>query len=513
VAAFAAALIAGSSVRATRSREPHTGLSAAATPATAAAVRWKVTAQRISPAARDTTPVAITGVTVIDVARGRRVPGQTVVIRGTRVAGVGTRVTVPRGARLVDGRGKFLIPGLWDMHVHVLMAGPRLSLLPLYVANGVTRVRDMGGTIPLDEQRAVRRALEAGERVGPVVAAAPGPILTAPGGPRDRLTGGMRLGPTLNVSVATAADARRVVDSLHAAGADFIKLTFPPREAYIAAVDQAHARRIPLVGHVPASVTPREAVDAGQRSIEHMGRLPAFCGDSAVAALRAVQAADTVTQQTIRRLLGGCVAPDDSGAASLGAAAARRGTWVDPTLVQLRFHHAVLGDTAHVADALRHTPGWLRQYWTEDPFVLGTTPLSARAALLAWPGRLAFVGALHRAGVQLLAGTDSPSYPFSSPGFSLHDELALLVAAGLSPLEALRAATLNPARFLNATDSLGSVAPGKLADLVLLDADPLADIRNTTTIRAVMLNGRYLDRAALDDLLAHPERAVGTRSP
>src|SRR5215204_22456 len=180
VAAFTATLIAGSSVRATRSRELHTGLPAAATPAAAAAVRWKVTAQRTSPAAPDTTPVAITGVTVIDVARARRVRAQTAVTRGTRGAGVGTRVTVPRGARLVDGRGKILMPGLWDMHVHVLMAGPRLSLLPLYVANGVTRVRDMGGTMPLDEQRAVRRALEAGERVGPVVAAAPGPILTAP---------------------------------------------------------------------------------------------------------------------------------------------------------------------------------------------------------------------------------------------------------------------------------------------------------------------------------------------
>jgi imidazolonepropionase-like amidohydrolase len=436
-------------------------------------------------------PVAITGVTVIDVASGRRLPAQTVVVRGTRLAAVGpaARVRVPSGARVVDGRGKFLIPGLWDMHVHFMNTG--VTALPLLVANGVTGVREMGGY--LDSTRAWRARMAAGELVGPRIRSA-GPVLESPRyiarvRERDRLAGGS-LAPLLlpyRVALTDSAGAERAVDSLARLGVDFIKFrNTDTRGAYYGMLAAAKRRGLTVAGHPPppgvASLA--EASDAGQRSVEHLVLPPL---DDRPAAERA----------------------------ALYARFARNGTWYTPTLsVSVLAQgladsavRAALDDTLAGAAASRRryaAPSHVRWGRVQRDERAPDTTTPRRNAILrrAYASGLADVRGMRRAGVRLLAGTDAGAVGVY-PGFSLHEELALLVRdAGLTPREALWSATAGPARYFGLEREMGAIAAGMAADLVLLDRDPLADIGNTTSIRAVVADGRLLDRAALDALLA-----------
>jgi imidazolonepropionase-like amidohydrolase len=445
--------------------------------------------------------VAITGVTVIDVARGRRLPTQTVVLRGARLSAVGpaARVRVPAGARVVDGRGKFLIPGLWDMHVHFMNTG--VSALPLLVANGVTGVREMGGH--LDSTRAWRRRMDAGELVGPRVRTA-GPVLESPRyiarvRERDQRAGGGLAALLLPYRVAPtdSAGAERAVDSLAQLGVDFIKFrNTDTRGAYYGMLAAAKRRGLAVTGHPPppnvASLA--EASDAGQRSVEHL-MLPPL--DDRPAAERA----------------------------ALYARFARNGTWYTPTLsVSVLAQgladsavRAALDDTLALTGSPRRyaAPSLVRWWRTQLDERAADTTTARRNAVLrrAYASGLADVRGMRRAGVPLLAGTDAGAVGVY-PGFSLLEELALLVRdAGLTPREALWAATGGPARYFGLEREAGTVAVGMLADLVLLDADPLADIRNTSRIRAVVAAGRLFDRPALDALLADAARRAAEGAP
>jgi imidazolonepropionase-like amidohydrolase len=441
--------------------------------------------------------LVLTGVTVVDVREGRLVRSQTVVVKGNRIEAVmaaGAR-SIPADGRVIDARGKFLIPGLWDMHVHSAAAAARE--FPVYLANGVTGVRNMHATVDtaLALVRGIKRQLAAGTLVGPRFLAN-GPIVD---GPEPAQRG--------SVPVGTAAAARNAVDSLVAGGADFIKVYIRlPREAYFGIAEQAKRRRVPFVGHVPITVRAEEVADAGQRSIEHTHELDWSCstrGDS----IRAAFLADTApSRATYRHARSGLTATWSGGQCAAAIAAMKRnGTWFVPTLV---VGWAPLAADSVAADsaAIGVVPGTTLEWWWKEHGQM--PPEERRVAEAELRSGVALVGLLHEAGVPLLAGSDTGN-PFVIPGFSLHAELELLVRAGLSPLAALQTATVNPARFLEATDSLGTVEAGKLADLVLLDADPLADIRNAAKIRAVITNGRYLDRTALDLLLADARRAAG----
>lgn len=466
---------------------------------------------------RDTAPVAITGVTVIDVAVGRRLPAQTVVVRGRRIAlaGASARVAVPTHARVIDGRGKFLVPGLWDMHVHLFRnrmdaAGENTDdsevFFPAFVANGVTGVRDM--STDLADHAQIRRwaiARTAGTLVAPRII-----------GGSPLLSGQPPIQPN-GLVLTTAADARRVVDSLIDGGVGYLKVySGLTREVYFAIAAEARRRGVPFAGHVPASVTHAEASDAGQRSFEHLLNAPRNCSAELQDLENAPQRRDPA------------ISPDSAAAlervATLAALArfdvrscrplfdrfVRNRTWQVPTLTVLRLSYA-RADSATLADArLRYVSSQSMREWhaTSPSMARPMIPQERMLQLERYRVRQRILGAMHAAGVPILAGTDLHN-PYIYPGFSLHDELELLVESGLPPLAALRAATLNPALYFGATDSLGTVAPGKLADLVLLDADPLADIRNTRKIQAVVLDGRLLDRAALDALLVAAERAAG----
>ncbi|HXG95491.1 MAG TPA: amidohydrolase family protein [Gemmatimonadales bacterium] len=434
-------------------------------------------------------PLVIEHVAVIDVIAGRVQPDMTIEIRGRRIAAVsdGRHVRVPAGAILIEGRGRYLIPGLWDMHVHVSFPpGAAQIFLPLMVANGVLGARDMHSLLSIVVP--LKHAVASGSQIGPRLFVA-GPAVD---GPHSYL-------PAAQV-VRTSDEAREAVRQLKAGGVDFIKVySSLPRELYFAVDSEAKRVGLPFVGHVPYPVTAAEASDAGQRSMEHLTEVDV--GTSSEEGKIKSEEVEAMDQRRgsipdVNRLR----ATYDSGrAAALFERFRRNDTWQVPTLVVL--HNAgqsARGGRRTDDSLLTYIPKALREYWASLPPDVAAH-MGALDSIHA-----ALVGPMNRAGVPLLAGTDCPN-PYVYPGFSLHDELGLLVRAGLTPAEALRTATINPARFLGVTDSLGSVATGKVADLVLLEANPLDDIANTKRIRAVIRGGRLLDRAALNQLLARAE--------
>lgn len=437
-------------------------------------------------AAAQNATLFIQHVAVVDVTAGRVLPDMTVEIRGRTIAAVDSapRIRVTRGARIVDGRGKYLIPGLWDMHVHLSFpVGAAQIFLPLMVANGVLGARDMHSfLLPI---LSLKRAVASGTQIGPRLFVAG----TAVDGPNSYL-------PAARV-VRTPEEARTAVRELKAAGVDFIKVySSLPKDLYLAVASEAKNDGIPFVGHVPYLVTAAEASDVGQKSLEHLTEVDV--GTSSDEAAIKAEELEAMNQKH-----GYIPDPvrlkstfDSAKTAALFERFRRNDTWQVPTLVVF-YQEIQIADTSRRGNdsLLVYIPKMLRDYWRSLPVDIATKMVALGAV------HADLVGRLNRAGVQMLAGSDCPN-PFVYPGFSLHDELGLLVRSGLTPAEALRTATINPARFLGVTDSLGTVASGKVADLVLLDANPLTDIANTKRIRAVIQGGRLWNRGALDAMLA-----------
>jgi imidazolonepropionase-like amidohydrolase len=436
---------------------------------------------------------------VIDVVSGATYQDFTVLISGNRIsyAGPAAAARVPPNARLIDGREKFLIPGLWDMHVHAFVYEFSDFTGPLLIANGVTGAREMGYYI--DTTLRWKAEIAAGRQTGP------------------RLVAGVRVdGPVNHVGyiahVVTAEDGVRAVDTLArkkdgSPRADFIKVfSWIPRAAYYAIARESKKLGIPFAGHVPYSVSVVEASDAGQRSIEHEDDLSRACS-SQDSALRAL-AGDTATRrQQVKQIRDQAAilrrTYDAVKCGSVIARLARNHTWVTPTLVVYQSAvHAFDSASTH-PEWSKYVPGIVQGGWMRRARALAPADSMAARSYFSFER----TGDLNKAGVKLLAGTDTPQ-PFVYPGFSLHQELELLVRSGLTPLEALRTATYNPADFLGALDSLGTIARGKIADLDLLDANPLTDIRNTRRISAVVANGRVYDRTALNALLNHVQTAL-----
>ena len=429
--------------------------------------------------------LVITHVTVIDGTDSLPRLDQTVVIRGNRIIAVGPSASTaaPAGARVLRGRGKFLIPGLWDMHVHTVAPGGR-GVLGLYVANGVLGVRDMAGDWTQLTQW--RKEIAAGRLPGPRILAA-GPYIE--GGDV----------PIAHLLARTPHEARAAVDSLARLGVDLIKLHSQlSREVYFAAARAARARGLRVAGHVPRSITPEEASDSGVGSLEHLLQIPIPCTPAESLAL--------VPRFPIQRVLGQCTSRN---LAPLFARFVKNGTWIVPTLTA-GYEIAQWPRRDLPGDAYGHyLPDTLRKYVAQIFPMPDSVPPGADVTGRALYGkRIELVGIMHQAGVAILPGTDAPLRN-SPTGFGLHAELALFVRAGFTPFEALRSATWEPARYFGMLDSLGSVATGKVADLVLLTANPLDDIGNALRIDAVLANGRLFDAASRRALLkaaAQPPR-------
>ena len=456
--------------------------------------------------------VAIRGVTVVDVMDGSLLPGQTVLIAGNRIVAVGktAAVRIPHNAELVDAAGRYLIPGLWDMHVHSVQAvdtaNPSIAAqdwhLPLFLAYGVTGVRNMNdgtGDVTLELTNTIKRQLAEGSRRGPPRFLSAGPAVD----------GDPYLGMSKKVVVRNAAEARAAVEQLASNGADLIKVyENVSREAYFAILDEAKRREIPVDGHLPFRITPKETA-AGQRTVEHPEALAAGCASEADAErehfarlltnYNGPPASEKLLVMQIRHYRALYDSRDPAVCASAFEAYRHNGVAVTADL--LVYHHIVhaeqiLSDTAR----MRLVPKTIRRNW--ENLVKSKTNRELRAILRPIPAlELQNVRLANEAGVVLLAATDV-DIPLGVPGLSLHEELVRLVEAGLTPLAALQAATRNPARVLGLADSLGRIEVGKLADLVLLDANPLEDIRNTQKIRAVVADGQLYRRADLDQLLA-----------
>jgi hypothetical protein len=302
--------------------------------------------------------------------------------------------------------------------------------------------------------------------------------------------------------VKKPADARRTVDEIKAGGADFVKVyNRIPRDAYFAIADEAKQQHIPFEGHVPDAITAQEASAAGQRSIEHLTGIAQACSssqDSITAEMNHVQFFRNrlaLEAQAFRTL-------DQAKCQSLFAEFRANDTWQVPTLTVLRLW-GHLDDSKFLSDPrLAYIDRKFRDRWQEriQPQLHHWNFSQFELVRYLFKMDQHVVGAMFRAGVPMMAGTDAMN-PYCFPGFSLHDELALLVESGLTPLAALQAATVNPAKFLGRTEEMGTVEAGKAADLVLLGADPLADIHNTTQIQAVWLQGQFFDKAALDAML------------
>jgi imidazolonepropionase-like amidohydrolase len=454
--------------------------------------------------------LAIRGTTVVDVRDGSLVPGQTVLIQGNRIVAVGPveEVVVPGNAEILEAAATHLIPGLWDMHSHALgSTGAFAQLFKAVLANGVTGIRDPQPS-SRDLAAMIAPALLGGLMHGPIRLVVAGNMVD---GPNPAWPG--------SAVAATPERARAIVDSLVDAGAPFIKVyskLWPP--TYLAIAERARQRGIPFVGHVPSSVSAAAASDAGQRSIEHFTGVMLGCTsaeESALAQLNAWEAASSQGDSTVsenqafgQRAMAARSAPFDEGRCrDLLELFARNETWQVPTLVAAwAISHA--SDSAIASDTrTRYTPrDGVLSYWQGLLERIGA--VSNTLAMYERQQRIA--GMMEEHGVPLLIGTDMPNMPRVYPGFSVHDEMKLLVETGLSPLYVLQGATINPARFFGLTDSLGTVEEGKLADLVLLEGNPLEDVTNTQRIRAVVANGQLYRRshlaAMLEDLAAESAR-------
>jgi imidazolonepropionase-like amidohydrolase len=385
--------------------------------------------------------LALTHVTVIDCSGAPAEANSTVVIAQGHIAAVGSSdiIKVPAGARVIDASGKFVIPGLWDMHGHLTDASD--DAFPLLIMNGVTGVRDMGGDLAqLDRWRS---EIDSGLRVGPHIIRA-GPFVD---GPKE--------GVTNRLTVLTPEEARRAVRDLKAKGVDFIKVhnALPP-EAFFALMDEARKEHVPVAVHLPKNVSSAEASDAGVASLEHVETL------TENALWRKGATAKTIEQglDEIRGPIGH----------DLFQRFVKNGTWYVPTLIA-------------------YERGFV--LWSNDPE-------SVKPRLDVHERNIEVVRMMHKVGVAIMAGSDFSDWAMV-PGVDLHNELALLVEAGFSPMEALQAATLRPAMFLDKTDAYGTIQVGRAADLVLLDMNPLENISHTRKIRAVVLGGKFYPLASM----------------
>jgi imidazolonepropionase-like amidohydrolase len=431
-------------------------------------------------AAQQPRSLAIANATLIDGTGTALVRGVTVVIEGSRIREVrGPGEAPPRTDETVDATGKFLIPGLWDMHTHLTYAGDVTA--SLLVAHGVTAVRDLGGS--LDAIDWLRGRIESGELPGPRIFRA-GPLVDgSKPGVRDR------------VVVATADHGRAAAAFLAGRGVDVIKVhNGTPPAAYFALLGEARRRGLAVAGHIPYDVDPADAIAGGHQSVEHVVSL-------LEGPVRRKVAGGMPQEQAIAEFT-------DAEATRLARLMAARGTWFDPTLVTYWYRAHQWEVRASNDPREKLVTATLRAYWQTMP-PPKDTPETRRALADGFERFLSIARTMHREGVRFLVGTDL-AMPLTYPGSTVHEEMGWLVRAGLTPMEAIVAATRHGAEAMGRAD-LGTILPGKLADLVLLDADPLRDIANTQKIAAVVTNGRFLSRGALDALLDDVARQAPER--
>jgi imidazolonepropionase-like amidohydrolase len=426
----------------------------------------------------------VTHVTIIDTITGRTQPDTTVMIEGNRITGIALSNSItPKAGQIIDARGEYLIPGLWDMHTHVYFDSTAADgsdlVLPLFLANGITGIRDMGSK--LDQVLEARDAINAHGLLGPRMVVS-GPMLDGPKSTYKAV-----------IPIATPDDGRKAVDMLKSRGVDFIKVqSGVPRDAYFAIAEEAKKVGIPFEGHVPDAIRASEAVASGQVTFEHL--IGIFEASSP----------DEDKYLTGKKTVGMFLETyDPAREANIIQLLAKNHVWQCPTLYWERGQWLVDAiDYTKDPDLAYAAHSWVTTHWPAAQSsilkTLDTDPLAVREKFV--DHELDIVRKLHAANVPFIAGTDTPAGVDVIPGVSLHLELQRFVAAGFTPLEALQTATLNPADFYNRRSDYGTVEIGRIADLVLLRANPLENIANTRTIAGVVTDGHYLSSADLEQL-------------
>jgi hypothetical protein len=445
--------------------------------------------------------LALTHVTIINPGVGKPQPDMTILISGHEIASTGkTRILqIPASAKVIDSSGKFVIPGLWDMHVH--FRNPDRDL-KMDIANGVLGIRNMGGAAKLVFP--LRDAIASGQRLGPKIVAS-GPIVDGPNSWSN---------PEFTVSVTTADEARSIVRLLKQQGSDFIKVYDGlPRDTYYAIADETSKLGFSFVGHLPSAIRVREASIAGQRTIEHGVVL---AGGSTIEDEYIKRRLDqSVFQEALSTknfaLIPAKIARDQTAmldhfsqerADQTYRLLAKNNTFLTPTLVTERALTFIDDLNAKPDPRMQYVSAEELQWWKPENGMLTKyrTPEYIAMRKREYAKMLEEIPRAETLGVRLLAGTDV-TIPYTYPGFSLHDELKIFVEAGLTPMQALETATTHPAQLLGLSKTWGRVERGYTANLVLLSADPLGDISNTKKIDSVVVNGQRLDRAQLDQLL------------
>ena len=432
---------------------------------------------------------AIVDVTIVDVQNGVSIPSQTVLVAGERIEHIGAtgELATPAGARTIDAQGLYLMPGLVDAHVHFFDAPVFGRLM---IANGVLLVRDMG--MPTEAVVALRDALNAGELLGPEMVAT-GALLD----------GYPPVIPDISLGVRAPEEGRAAVRQQAEAGVDMIKVySRLDKETFLAIVDEAQKRGLKTVGHVPESVYIEDAAAAGLSSSEHL-----FGFEKVVAKLLGEpvnltyrgMGADAGYLLRLKE-----VKPEDLQGVFQRLRAS--GLAVCPTVIVFK--------TGTRFDAIQAGSFAMSEYVSQTVLDIWHTqwPQQGQLADGLWQSWAEMVRQLNQAGIPLLVGTDL-IFPGIIPGFAVHEEMAIWQDAGISPADVLRSATIVPAQFMGLDHRLGTIAPGKTASMVLVGANPLADIRNAQQIRGVFLRGEYFSREDLDGLLAEAEDLARQSGP
>jgi len=414
----------------------------------------------------------ITNVNIVDVNTGKILKNKTIAIDNDRITAIYDKEIFGSTATIViDGNGKYLIPGLWDMHAHYKWS--HVDLDPLLIANGITGIREMWGDMPA--------LVEIPKKIQQEGAVSPDVYLSG-----DLIDGNPPSFPAGCLVVTTPDEAVDAVKKQIDKKVDFIKVySSLSEECFMAIAKEAKKKNITFAGHIPNRVSIYKAIEAGMVSSEHLYGF-----------LNACSAVDTSNEALISTF-------SEKRFDSICSVLAKSSMWLCPTLTVNRAM-SYLNDTIFTNDnRMSYLPGYILEIWNQKmaPYTKTEIDNFAKSTRVRYLFELSLIGKMNEKGVKFIAGTDFPN-PFVFPGFSLHDELSLLVKGGMPTLDALRSATINAAIFMNKKADFGSIEVGKLASVVLLNKNPLENIENTKTIETVIVRGKVINRKALDSMLA-----------
>ena len=433
----------------------------------------------------------ITNVNIVDIRNDSIIANQSIIIKNNRITRITSRDSIKNNNnyKTIDGNNKYAIPGLWDMHSHLAIQVAPQVVMPLHIANGVTNIRDMQGVVRINEERKLwREQIELGKLLGPRII-----------GFADEIVG-------------DNYDERDVIKVVNRSAKDnrtFIKIySNILSERYFKLAKEAKKRGVDFAGHYPLALNPLDASNSGQRSFEHAHLFIDYSHPKAdrQREYRKSIIVDEVTDESLKVSYEERIANFDYNKFhELVDVMVKNETYFCPTHITKRYEASVYNETFLKDDKLKYIPSMIYNIWKDD--VAGTRKRNQKTVTDFYKKGLELTGLAHKKGLKILAGTDSYD-PYSFPGFSLHNELQELVKAGLSPAEVLATATINPAEYFSVSNDYGTLEKGKIADIILLNKNPLNNIKNTTSIATLFFNGNVYHRNELDTFLDYVEQNV-----